>query len=138
MIVWRLLTRTSLLKKQGKFLHDKLAFSEAYAYKWSGKLHSRRNNFRNRKPQTATATDYTESDSSISSLSSQVTSRSTNPRAPSIPRKRSLTGENHPTKDPKKGKKQHGKTLKTQQASRSGLQTPHWKTSPLTKWRREE
>lgn len=28
-----------ITKKQGKFLQDKLAFSERYAYKWSGKLH---------------------------------------------------------------------------------------------------
>ncbi|XP_077335488.1 E3 SUMO-protein ligase KIAA1586 homolog [Lithobates pipiens] len=98
-----ILNREIIVKKQGKFVQDKLAFSEGYAYKWGNKL-IRRKFSRTRAPkETLVTMDYTESDSSVSSLSSQVTN--VNLRAPGPPRKRSLTGGGHPAKDSKKGKK---------------------------------
>lgn len=118
------LNKDIIVKKQGKFIQDKLAFSEGYAYKWTGRQHPKRNTVRNRRPQeTTTVTDLTESDSSIPSLSSQATSRPLNSCTPGIPHKRSPTGEGHPSKDPKKGKK-HGKISKAQQPPRSGVKTP--------------
>lgn len=123
------LNKDIITKKQRKFFQDKLAFSEGYAYKWSGKPYSRKNKSFNRKSPILTATDCTESDSSISSLSSQVTTRPTTSRAPSGPLKRSLTGDNSITKHPKKGK-QHGKALKTPPTPRPGGQTPQLQNSP--------
>lgn len=113
------LNKDIITKKQRKFFQDKLAFSEGYAYKWSGKPYSRKNKSFSRKPPILTANDCTESDSSISS---QVTTRSTTSETPSVPRKRSITGDNSTTKHPKKGK-QHGKALKTP-PPRPGGQTP--------------
>lgn len=61
------LNKEIIVKKQGKFVQDKLAFSEGYAYKWTGRQHPRRNTVRNRRPQETTiVTDLTESNSSIS------------------------------------------------------------------------
>lgn len=117
------LNKDIITKKQRKFSQDKLAFTEGYAYKWSGKSSSYKHKRQNRQSPAPTATDYTESDSSISSVSSQINTRPTSSRAPGAPRKRSLTGDSSTTKHPKKGK-QYGKALKTPQTPRPGVQTP--------------
>lgn len=126
------LNKEIIMKKQGKFVQDKLAFTEGFTYKWGGKQRPRRFNTRQRAfKETTSVTDLTESDSSISSLSSQVAPSSTKSRAPGIPRKRSLTDEDHPTKELKKGKK-HSKSKKPTHPSCPGTQASGSNTQQST------
>lgn len=60
------LNKEIIVKKQGKFIQDKLAFLEGYAYKWTGKLPTRKKNMWTCSPQEMTnLIDLTESDSSV-------------------------------------------------------------------------
>ena len=99
------LNKDIIMKKQAKFVKDKLAFSEGYAYKWADRPLGRRGPLRGQVPMRPTIAN-SESDSSISSSRSFNTgTRPPGSSSANATRKRLRRTGNTPPTAPRKGKK---------------------------------
>lgn len=94
-----------IIKKQAKFVKDKLAFTEGYAYKWTDRPSGRRGPMRGQLPSRPVPV-HSESDSSVSSSHSSNTGpRPSGPSSTNVTHKRSRQMDTTPPTAPRKGKK---------------------------------
>lgn len=104
---WRLevMNKDIITKKQAKFVKDKLAFSESFAYRWTDRSTGRRGPPKG-QPSIRFQSDHSESDSSISSSRSLgIGSRTTGSLATNATRKRTRRNKGTSPAAPRKGKK---------------------------------